>query len=346
MRRTTFWFSCVVVAYGALLAVFGVQELASGTLIGVSQDIWRVAVGIPAVVLAALLLARACEERDALALANLLTWLHVAHGGYGFSTSGSGTSWRETWIGVFGASEWAGAVAETLFAFPGILGLWMAVGSFVWLSHVFPRSEGKGAGGASPSVTLGAAAAAFLGFTSVDAWYDANPDSRLLGGTLMFAFFAGLLLAVVSAGRRMAARYRAAEPRERGRTAWLFLGLILSTCLVITFMVLSVLLGLPLEIVITVYNATPLLVIAGAALTVFYTGGYDPRLALRRTTVYGLLGVSMATILGVVEELTTAFISDRIGVSENLGLWVGSFVSVMVVTPIARRIERRLPAET
>ena len=345
-KRQAQWLVVLVVGYGGLLTVLDIQELVLWwpRRLGLYMDVWRAGVGVLSLALCLALLFRARRRWDALALAVLLTWLHVAHGGYGFAVLGEGASWRAQLLGLAPASSpWEWGMA-TLFGFPTMLGAWMTLGALWWVAQTFPRLRDDEAG--APGHALALSLCVFVLFSLADAWYDANPERRLVGGSLKFGFFVVAVGVLVQAGRRMILRYRLASNEERATAAWLFAGVVAAICVGATFMVLQVLVDLPLQVALGVYNAVPLLVMCGAALAIFYTGRYDARLALRKTTVYGLLALITAVTLGVAEEATTNILVGRFGISERAGLWVGSIVSVAVIGPAWRYLERRVPHTT
>jgi hypothetical protein len=58
-----------------------------------------------------------------------------------------------------------------------------------------------------------------------------------------------------------------------------------------------------------------LCLILSLAAAVLVRGALDPDVALRRTTIYGLLGVLYVAVYGVIENLLFGFLEDRLGLS-------------------------------
>ncbi|HLM69606.1 MAG TPA: hypothetical protein VK358_18835, partial [Longimicrobium sp.] len=79
---------------------------------------------------------------------------------------------------------------------------------------------------------------------------------------------------------------------------------------------------------------------------IFFQGALDPRLALKRTTVYAMLAVSGALLFAVVENLASSFIADVLHLSEGFGAAIAGGVVALGFNPVrdwlTRRVENRL----
>ncbi|HEX8362357.1 MAG TPA: hypothetical protein VF613_19720 [Longimicrobium sp.] len=100
-------------------------------------------------------------------------------------------------------------------------------------------------------------------------------------------------------------------------------------------------------------------IVAGLGVALLYDGAVDPALALKRTTVYGVLAVAGALLFGVVENVASSFLAGVLNLSEGLGAAVAGAVVALAFGPLKQWItgvvERRiveapsageLPAET
>lgn len=84
------------------------------------------------------------------------------------------------------------------------------------------------------------------------------------------------------------------------------------------------------------------LLIGGLGLAVFYQGAIDPRLAIRKTTVYGALGVLFIVLFAVVESLVSEVLEARLGLPSMLGAALSGAVVALIVIPLRGRFSRWL----
>jgi len=89
-----------------------------------------------------------------------------------------------------------------------------------------------------------------------------------------------------------------------------------------------------------------LVMVVCLAFAIFFQGALDPRLALKRTTVYGMMAVSGALLFAVVENVASAFIADVLHLSDGFGAAVAGGVVALGFNPardwLTRRVENRL----
>ena len=72
----------------------------------------------------------------------------------------------------------------------------------------------------------------------------------------------------------------------------------------------------------------------------FRHGILDPRLAIRRTTVYGALGVLFIVLFAVVESLISELLEARLGLPTMLGAALAGATVALIVIPLRGRFSR------
>lgn len=89
-----------------------------------------------------------------------------------------------------------------------------------------------------------------------------------------------------------------------------------------------------------------LVMVVCLAFAIFFQGALDPRLALKRTTVYAMMAVSGALLFAVVENLASSVIADVLHLSEGFGAAIAGGVVALGFNPVrdwlTRRVENRL----
>lgn len=68
--------------------------------------------------------------------------------------------------------------------------------------------------------------------------------------------------------------------------------------------------------------------------SVFFSGVFDPVLVLRRTALYAGLIFTLTFIFAGIESLVESQLTDRFGLPEGFGTWVGGGVVALVFAPI------------
>lgn len=142
--------------------------------------------------------------------------------------------------------------------------------------------------------------------------------------------------------------YRAADGEGRRRVLWLAQGLVAFT-LVATLQVALViltrvtLLRIPLPGWEYWLRLAALFAgLAFLAVAVFYRGALDPALVLRRTAVYGILGVGLVFLFTGIENLTSSWLAARLGLGESAGAWLAGGVVAVLVGSLQDAVRRRL----
>jgi len=228
-------------------------------------------------------------------------------------------------MGAVGAPEW-------LFNALASFGFFMALAATYGLSRSFPYHRPSGRWG-----RWGPWMAAFVAWGVT--WTDVLPLTPRRGMALAFGV---AIVSLINWG----GMYRVADAAGRRRVLWLAQGMV----------AFSVIGGLQVALVVLV-QTTPLQIpipgweywlrlaalfaaLGFLAVAVFYRGALDPGLVLRRTTLYGLGGVALVFVFTAIEDLTAAWLTDRIGLGENAGSWFAGGVVALLLGPIHAAFDR------
>jgi hypothetical protein len=84
--------------------------------------------------------------------------------------------------------------------------------------------------------------------------------------------------------------------------------------------------------------------VACLAMAVFGHGLFDPRLALKRSVVYGGAGLLLVFLFAVVEEAAQSLVLDRLGVASTVSSWLGGAAAALAFRPLRKRLERHFDA--
>ena len=141
--------------------------------------------------------------------------------------------------------------------------------------------------------------------------------------------------------------YRLAGARERQKILWV----VLSSMLVALWVTLGVLAyifaswggGLPRVVArpfwIAFYPVTFFLPLAGMATGILYSGAFDVRPIINRTTVYGALLLILTFLFAAVEELVESQLIDRLGVPDGIGTLMGAAAIAVAMGPLRTKLE-------
>jgi len=75
---------------------------------------------------------------------------------------------------------------------------------------------------------------------------------------------------------------------------------------------------------------------------VLYSGALDPRLVVRRTLLYGGVGIVMTLVFVGVEVFVEEVLADRLGLPDRAGGYVAGIMTAFVLGPVHAAIARRL----
>jgi len=198
-------------------------------------------------------------------------------------------------------------------------------------------------------VPLLALLGAFLGVVS------ATREIRWLAPALFFGLWSMLVI-----GNMLAAvGFSATDDAARRRALWVYQGLafplVLVTVVPGTVVVVIWLTGAPLGLIgITdlIAASAPLYLTASVLVGVFWEGAVDPRLAIRRTALFGGLSVVLLFMFGALEVVLSDYVLAAAGAPSGAGAWVAGGGVALAFGPIRERmktgidrwIDERLPA--
>jgi hypothetical protein len=310
----------------------------------------------------------------AMALAVVLVWSRGDRGGRDLAVFLAGGALA---LGLLlGLPEETAAIFEGDAGGPGLtwlsalmVAVWMlAVAGFVRFAATFPRpanlddmvrAMSSGRGEPRPSFVargiwwgFGHAwgiAAAVVALLALGLMLQ-SPGAQEAAMVLLFVFSNSILLIALVLLPRL---HSVAEGQARRQTLWVALGVGLGLILLPLTPLLGTLLaagffGGPAGDAFA-RAAAPTLWAAGAAvfvgclaIAIFADGIFDPRLALRRSVLWGGLSVLLVLLFAVVEEATQSLVLHRLDIGSPVGGWVGGAAAALAFTPLRARLERAI----
>jgi hypothetical protein len=167
---------------------------------------------------------------------------------------------------------------------------------------------------------------------------------------LFFVWFSTIPMAVLLGVAVLRHGYAVAAPVDRRRMRWIIESLNAAVWAMIAMGPFSLLywIGVENALVILmpgiVFSVVPLLVIGGFTVAVLYGGALEPRLAVRRSTIYGLFGFALAFVYAVIEELVSTQLVARVGLSEGSGTLMAAGVIAAVFGASIQKFRLRAEA--
>jgi class 3 adenylate cyclase len=162
-----------------------------------------------------------------------------------------------------------------------------------------------------------------------------------------------VVLTLLEAVRLMRIGYRTGTAEQKRSALWviqgfiafswaLFIGISLFVLLEVWRPFESLLLQLALQEL-----APNLLFVAGfgaltlsIAFAVFYRGAMDPGLMIRKTTLYGAVGVAMVGTFVAIEGFLSAYIVDLLGFPQQAGGWLAGSAVALLFSRVRDRVEK------
>lgn len=145
-------------------------------------------------------------------------------------------------------------------------------------------------------------------------------------------------------------QYRMGNADDRARINWLFLGYVLFFWLwFIMFMGAMVLLlcgggepagRLMMKIVVLALPVGAIVLVLLLACSIFFFGAFDPQMAIRKTSVYGIAALLLTIALAAAQSSVVVQIVDRLGLPGHSGSVFAGAAVAFVFAPMRRRIER------
>lgn len=143
--------------------------------------------------------------------------------------------------------------------------------------------------------------------------------------------------------------FRIADEDDRRRVLWIVLAQVTVAAFTLTSLSLSLLQGLTGSQTLSVLRGFFAVVnhpfiwfvdLSGFALAIFHSGAFDLRPVINRATLYGALFLTLTFLFAVVEELAQSLITERLGVPQGFGAWLGAGSIAAAMGPIRERLER------
>ncbi|GMV04444.1 MAG: hypothetical protein AMXMBFR53_07240 [Gemmatimonadota bacterium] len=135
------------------------------------------------------------------------------------------------------------------------------------------------------------------------------------------------LAALVFGVQNLVAGFRSADPAQRRQLLWMVTGVVTSAWLILLpLLTLPALMILGVEghvgwwanVPVVLWGLAPGVLVASVAVAVFYTGGVDPALVLRRSTVLGILGAIWIGLFAVIESFATEWAATTLDLPESM----------------------------
>ena len=204
---------------------------------------------------------------------------------------------------------------------------------------------------------IGALAVVPYGLWFVEArvleWFgvDLAPDDPLAWAlwTLVFVwFFVTLLGGPLLAVGVLRLGYGLGTPAERRRMRWIVESLNAAAWLLIAGggVTAASLLGIDNPLIehldVLAFGIIPLVIVTGFAVAVFYDGALEPRLVVRKSTLYGLFGFGLAFLFAITEETVTNHMTAQLGLPDGTGTLVASGVIAVVFGVFHGRFNRKV----
>jgi len=221
------------------------------------------------------------------------------------------------------------------------------------LANVAQHVDGWAAG------TTASVAFVVLGVVAGAAWRGNAPEKiqfLTLAGPMSFA-----AILIVIGWYSMLEKYRHALPDQRRQIEWILWGTMSGLALVaLAFFGVSIavpvaaifgwLEGVEAERVLRWHQSFLALsvvtmaglIVLGIAFSIFYHGAINPGLAIRRTAIYGLLGLVLTTVFVAVEGTVSSAIVIRMGLPAGTAPAVAGTVVALAFGPARKRVEARI----
>jgi hypothetical protein len=164
----------------------------------------------------------------------------------------------------------------------------------------------------------------------------------------LWTAFAGVpaILLIQRGLQHLQAGFFVAAPADQARVRWLVFGFLAAGYMILAAGVVLALgmVGLPV-IVVEVLSATliglaPLVLILFVAAGVFLSGAIDPSLVIRKTTLFGFVGVGLTLLFVLFEQFVTTQVVGRLGLPSGTGSIVSGFLVALLFGTVRARAER------
>ena len=210
-----------------------------------------------------------------------------------------------------------------------VWGIGIGLAIFFTLPYLRPDSSDAGLG---PGISR----------TWADAWFTG----------LMFLFVGVPFLGMTVGASNLRTSYVAADEDERKKILWVVVGCVGGTAMVLASAFGALVGAVPhldwLEILVLLLPFAPLVLVLCLAIAVFYKGTIHPALVIKRTTVYGALGVLLLAATSAAESLLSEVLESAFGFSSLASATaLGALLALAVLplrAPLGRLLSNWLPA--
>jgi hypothetical protein len=142
--------------------------------------------------------------------------------------------------------------------------------------------------------------------------------------------------------------FRLASEEERKRVLWILFAQLAVAGFTVTSTTLGLLGNLTSSPVVlgmkgllhVVYHPLVWFVdLTGFAVAILYSGAFDLRPLINKTTVYGVLFLTLTFLFATVEEVAENVLAQRLALPDGVGAWMGAAAIALATGPVHRRLE-------
>lgn len=80
--------------------------------------------------------------------------------------------------------------------------------------------------------------------------------------------------------------------------------------------------------------------LSGFAVAIFYSGAFDLRPIINKTTIYGGLFITLTFLFAAVEEIAQNLLTQRLDLPNGVGTWLGAASIAVAMGPVRGRLEK------
>lgn len=173
---------------------------------------------------------------------------------------------------------------------------------------------------------------------------------------VLLLFVPVLVLSTVLALSFLWTSYRLSNAEERKKILWVVLSVLLAgVWLFFTMSLVYLEVLTDIEVFGKILDATypwflptlTFLILTGFAVAIFYSGAFDVRPIINKTSVYGTLGILFVILFAVVESLVSEVVEARLGLPNMVGAATSGAIVAAIILPLrgrfSRWVDRRIP---
>ena len=143
--------------------------------------------------------------------------------------------------------------------------------------------------------------------------------------------------------------FRLANEEERKRVLWIVFAQLAVAGFTLTSTALGflgdltsspVVLGMGAVLHIIYHPAVWFLILTGFAVAILYSGAFDLRPLINKTTVYGGLFLALTFLFATVEEVAENVLAQRLQLPDGVGAWMGAAAIALATGPVHLRLQK------